>query len=310
MPRAAKQTGIYVERQIHAPLDRVWELTQTPQVHQRWDLRFTKITYLPRIEGEPQRFLYATRIGFGLAICGTGESVATRRDAAGDGISSLQFASDDALSLIREGSGYWRYIPAADGTRFLTWYDYRTRFGWLGRCVDRFVFQPLMGWATAWSFDRLALWAEQGTTPELSMTLAAVYALARTTIAGVWLWHGLIPKLLFRDADERRMLMESGVSPQLLTAVGAAEIAMALLVLLTWRWRGMFAVQAGLMVAGIVAVALRSPEYLTHAFNPVTLNALVCAMAAVGWMVAPYVPTARRCIRADPRADSWPEEAT
>jgi hypothetical protein len=31
--------------------------------------------------------------------------------------------------LIREGSGYWRYVPTGNGLRFFTWYDYEVRFG-------------------------------------------------------------------------------------------------------------------------------------------------------------------------------------
>jgi hypothetical protein len=34
------------------------------------------------------------------------------------------------LSIIREGSGYWKYIPTAEGIRFLTWhlFGYRGSF--------------------------------------------------------------------------------------------------------------------------------------------------------------------------------------
>ncbi len=157
---------------LRAPLDEVWRLTQQPAVHQRWDLRFSEIRYLPRTdESEPQRFLYATRIGFGLAIRGTGESVGERIAASGEATSSLSFASQDWKSLISTGSGYWRYIPLEDGVRFFTWYDYATRFGVVGRVVDRCVFRPLMGWATAWSFDRLRLWLEQRQAPETSLAL-------------------------------------------------------------------------------------------------------------------------------------------
>src|SRR6266480_3729964 len=60
--------GIYVEIPIRASIDELWEKTQNPQLHQRWDLRFTQIEYLPRQGDEPQRFLYRTRIGFGLKI--------------------------------------------------------------------------------------------------------------------------------------------------------------------------------------------------------------------------------------------------
>src|SRR5439155_26560914 len=109
-------------------------------------------------EHEPQRFRYSTRIGFGLKIDGKGESTGTREDGTGIRTSALKFWSSDPKSLIKEGSGYWRYVPALGGVRFLTWYDYRTSCGLAGGLIDRIVFRPLIGWATAWSFDRLRLW--------------------------------------------------------------------------------------------------------------------------------------------------------
>ena len=51
-----------------------------------------------------------------------------------------------STTIIREGSGYWKYIPARDGIVFLTGYDYSTRFGRPGILFDRAIFRPLMGW--------------------------------------------------------------------------------------------------------------------------------------------------------------------
>ena len=217
-------TGLYIEIRMKADMESVWRLTQEPGFHERWDLRFTRIKYLPKASEEDlQHFVYETRIGFGLAVRGTGESVATRLSPDGTTTSSLKFASEDKLSLISEGAGYWKYVPASGGLRFLTWYDYRTRYGYLGKLADA-VFRPLMGWATAWSFDRLRLWAEDGITPETSLHMSAIHALCRVSLAGVWIWHGLVPKLLFRDADEQIMLAQAGVAAQWLPWVGVAEI--------------------------------------------------------------------------------------
>lgn len=297
--------GIYVEIRIEAPLDTVWRLTQEPALHQRWDLRFTRIEYLPRPDlAEPQHFLYETRIGFGLAIRGTGESLAERATDAGDTTSSLKFASADAKSLIRTGSGYWRYVPTPQGLRFLTWYDYQVRFGAPGRLLDHTLFRPLMGWATAWSFDRLRLWAERGQAPELSLALALIYALARLSVASIFVWHGLVPKLLYHHIDEQRMLLQSGVPAALvrtaLNALGTAEVLFGALLLLTWRRRSLFLFTAVLMLLATVAVAARSPAYLPAAFTPVTLNLATAALAIVGWLAAPFVPSARSCRRAPP----------
>ena len=90
---------------------------------------------------------------------------------------------------------------------FLTWYDYETRFGWAGRAVDRLLFRPLIGWATAWSFDRLRLWIERGIDPASSLRLSLIHALSCFGLAFIWLYHGLIPKLLFPSADELPVAM-------------------------------------------------------------------------------------------------------
>ncbi|WP_060906343.1 hypothetical protein, partial [Streptomyces scabiei] len=161
--------GLYIETYVRADLDALWAHSQDPALHQRWDLRFTEIRYLPRAEGEPRRFRYATRVLPGLTVAGTGVSAGERERPDGTRTSALRFSSPHPLSLIAEGSGYWRYVPEGDGIRFLTGYDYRPRWGRAGALADRLLFRPLMGWATAWSFDRLRLWLERGITPERAL---------------------------------------------------------------------------------------------------------------------------------------------
>jgi uncharacterized membrane protein YphA (DoxX/SURF4 family) len=300
-----KAPPIYVETRINSTVERLWQLKQDPALHQRWDLRFSEITYMPRASAEePQRFLYETRIGFGLGIRGTGESTGQIARGGGETTSALKFASADPKSLIREGSGYWRYLPRENGIRFLTWYDYDVRFGTAGRVVDRLLFRPLIGWATAWSFDRLRMWAEDEQSPEASRDLALLHAISRLTVAAVWLWHGLVPKLLFRSADELTMLREAGFSAQWLPRIGIAEVLFGILILFTWRSRTVLVINALLMILATLSVALWSPEYLTAAFNPVSLNVSVLALSIVGWIAAGRIPTAIRCLRKKPAEDA------
>jgi hypothetical protein len=281
--------GIYVEIFITAPFDAVWSHTQTPQIHERWDLRFTSIEYLPGTQ--PQRFRYETRLGFGLRVCGEGETTAAPRSSA------LRFWSNDWKSLIEDGSGYWKYVDAEGGVRFLTWYDYRTRHGVLGRIFDRFVFRPLIGWATAWSFDRLRIWLEEGTPPEVSAQIALGHAIARVGVALVWIWHGLVPKILVPSADEYSLAAAAGMSASMVPWVGALEILLGVLALATWRWRDYFLWTALAMVVALGVVGFTATEYLFAAFNPVTLNVLVMMMAMVGFLAGKYRPDARRCLR-------------
>ena len=297
------QPGIYVEILIRGSVDRLWQLTQDPALHQRWDLRFHRISYLPRADSSvPQRFLYETRIGFGLAIRGTGETLGQKSSGNDETTSALKFASDDPKSLIREGSGYWRYIPTDDNVRFLTWYDYNVRFGAFGRLLDQFAVRPLIGWATAWSFDRLRLWVEIDQSPETSMALSLLHGVARITVAFIWIWHGLIPKLLFHHVDEVTMLRQANIPSHWLSALGVAEIAMGILVLSTWNRRITLIATALLMVLATIGVAVRSSQFLPAAFNPVSLNGAVFALCIVGLIASKSLPNARRSIRKDPRS--------
>ncbi|MEL7978120.1 SRPBCC family protein [Isoptericola sp. F-RaC21] len=153
--------GIYVETTIAAPLETVWALTQDPAQHVRWDVRFSRITPTTPAPGGGTRFTYSRRTPVGTVV-GDGVSLGERDRPDGTRTSALRFATADRRSPIRAGRGYWRYAPDGDGVRFVTGYDYVP--GW-GRLLDR-VARPLLGWATAWSFDRLRLWAEQGVEPE------------------------------------------------------------------------------------------------------------------------------------------------
>ena len=163
-----RRRPIYVESRIRCDMEDLWAATQDPELHQRWDLRFGEITYLPREGDGPQQFVYATTVAPGVTIAGTGESLGERDRHDGSRWSGLRFWANDARSIIEAGAGYWRYVPTDDGIRFLTRYDYRPRWGRAGELVDRWLFRPVFGWATAWSFDRLRLWLEEAITPERS----------------------------------------------------------------------------------------------------------------------------------------------
>lgn len=297
--------SIYVEIRIRAAMEDVWRLTQVPDLHARWDLRFTDIEYLPRPQEQaPQRFAYATRIGFGLAIRGGGETVGGCDEVEGGRTSALKFWSDDPKSLIREGAGYWRYIPIDDGIRFLTSYDYRVRFGALGRAFDALFFRPLLGWATAWSFDRLRLWAEKGVAPSVSLERALIHVLARTGVGFVWLYQGAIPKLIYRHADELAMLRRAGVPSgsewPVLQLVGWSEVLFGLVFLAPVAARWPYGLTVVLMILATLGVAVHSPQHLTAAFNPVSLNVLMIALSLVGLWSSRDLPTARRCLRKMP----------
>ncbi|MFM9920538.1 SRPBCC family protein [Lacisediminihabitans sp. H27-G8] len=153
---------IYVEIEVRSPIDRVWLLTQDPVQHSRWDLRFSSITPTAGRADGGYQFRYERRLPLH-TIIGTGISLGERGGPDGTRTSALRFATDDRLSPLAGGRGYWRYRPTPDGVTFITGYDYTP--GW-GSTLDRLVLRPFIGWMTAWSFDRLRIWAETDVPPE------------------------------------------------------------------------------------------------------------------------------------------------
>jgi uncharacterized membrane protein YphA (DoxX/SURF4 family) len=158
-----------------------------------------------------------------------------------------------------------------------------------------------MGWATAWGFDRLRLWLEDGVDPTQAMRQTLVHGVTRVGLALIFAYHGLVPKLLGSHADEIAMLRDAGIAAEnawsVLASLGAAELLLALCLLIFWfrRWPSLLCV--GLMVLATIVVAVNSPRYLGAAFNPVSFNLAVGCLAVIDVMVLPGLPSAARCRR-------------
>ncbi|MGH8692761.1 MAG: DoxX-like family protein [Burkholderiales bacterium] len=110
-------------------------------------------------------------------------------------------------------------------------------------------------------------------------------ALCRGTVAFVWLYQGLVPKLLGPSADELAMAMAVFNAPEIAMKMsrlaGVFEIAFSVCVVLFWRraWPLWMTLMAMLGLLAFVAIFM--PQLLTGAFNPVTTNLSVAALAAV-----------------------------
>ncbi|AHM61569.1 hypothetical protein D770_16575 [Flammeovirgaceae bacterium 311] len=294
-----KPKPLYIETHIDCPLEALWEHTQDPALHQLWDLRFTQITYLPKPRAhDPQRFLYSTKIGFGISVNGTGESIATKTTAAGDCTSVLKFWSNSPLSLIRSGSGYWKYQPQKDGVRFFTGYDYQTRWGWAGRTIDRYLFRPLMLWATAWSFDCLKNWLEKEIHPLQALRAQASVAIASAVLGLVWIYQGLVPKLLFPHTGELSLLEQSGLFPGfeygVIIGIGLMEILFGCCLLLFRNKPVHYLNMLALGVLGAGA-AFSNPQVLLAPFNPATLNLALIGLSLICLIHLKDLPYAANC---------------
>ncbi|MCC5952989.1 MAG: DoxX-like family protein [Acidimicrobiia bacterium] len=289
---------------MRVPMEQLWDATQDPDEHQRWDVRFGSITYLPKMEGEPQRFTYATTVAPGVTVGGTGESLGDRDRPDGTRWSGLRFWAKDRRSIIDAGAGYWRYVPTDDGIRFLTRYDYRPRWGRLGELVDRVVFRPAFGWATAWSFDRLRLWLEEGIPPERSRDQAIAHATAVGGLVGVFAYQGLVPKVWKVDQDEVAIWQGLGLSGsrarKLVRTVGAVEAGFAVATAARSGKRWPFVIAMAAMPTLAIGAATSDRSILTKAFNPGSLGIAVAALAGVALATRDGRPSGRRPLRTAP----------
>ncbi len=298
-----KNKPIYVEIPIKADIEKIWQKTQTPELHEQWDLRFSSISYLPKnTEDEPQSFLYERKIGFSLKVAGWGKSSGAHNNKDGTRTSSLHFGTDQKISPIKEGKGYWQYVPAEEGTIFLTQYDYEIRNkGLFGKIVD-FFFRPLIGWGTALSFDVLKRWLEKGELPRIQYLRFCCSALITALFFLVWVYQGLVPKILMMHPVELTMLsdltsMEGEKARMLLMLIGAAEIMFGTAWLFYRNKRQLHALQILIFPVLTLSAVIAEPTVATHPFNPLTFNLSLWLLSFVGFLLGKDLPTAANCVR-------------
>lgn len=294
-----KRRPLYIKTTIECDLDTLWEHTQDPVLHQQWDLRFTTIEYLSKANpNSSQEFLYETNI-LGIKINGTGESVATKTNSTGESTSVLKFASNSRISLIREGSGYWKYRPQQGGVQFITGYDYKTHWGSFGTLTDRLIFRPLMVWATAWSFDCLKNWIERGLHPKQALKAQWTVSLLHLALGMVWVYHGLVPKLLYPHAGELEMMQQvpfvRGYGEGVLTAVGWVEILFGLLCFFYYR-KIIHVINIAAVTALFVGALMSKPAVFAEPFSPFSLTVTMIAISIVALQFYSDLPRASHCL--------------
>jgi hypothetical protein len=295
-----KGKAIYVGTEIATPMEKLWEYTQNPTLHTEWDIRFTEILYLPKEDDAPQRFLYRTKMGFGWEIAGEGEAIGDLYQNSGERVSSLKFWTDNPLSLIRVGRGYWKYTPCGGSIRFETQYDYEPRFGLLGRLLDGYVFRPLMGWATAWSFDALKIWLEKGLHPKQLLRHAVVYWIVCLLFSFVWVYQGVVPKLLAMHPKELYMmhaLFGEIANTSLLRVIGICEVLFGLIWLVPFNKRRLFVLHAMMLGILTISAVVADTTSIIHPFNPIVFNISLLATSLIGFLCAHNLPRAANCKR-------------
>lgn len=298
-----KNKPIYVEISINENMERVCEASQNPAMHEQWDLRFSSIPYLPKEDNETtQLFEYKKNIALGLTVAGWGKSVGTLHAKDGSRTSSLHFGTDHFLSPIKEGKGYWKYVHVDNATKFFTQYDYETPFGSFGKLLDRIAFRPLLGWATALSFDVLKRWLEKGDHPSAQFNRFFTQWIITLLFCFVWFYQGLIPKIIMKHPEE--IALTSAILPThsseaytMVATIGIIEMIFSLIWILYRNKRRLLILQLVLLPFLSFFAILADSSVLSHPFNPLTFNLSLIVLTIIGLLSSKDVPTAKSCKR-------------
>jgi uncharacterized membrane protein YphA (DoxX/SURF4 family) len=125
----------------------------------------------------------------------------------------------------------------------------------------------------------------------MNTKLWIVKTTARVALGLVWLYEGLVPKILFLRADEIDLVRKSGLilrSPEwTLLVMGILQIAVGLWLLIGWAERLAVAVATFWMFVLIVLVAGGNPGMLTDPYGALAKDFCLVACAITVWLLAP-----------------------
>lgn len=113
------------------------------------------------------------------------------------------------------------------------------------------------------------------------------YAIAKCTLAFMWVYQGIVPKLLGPHKDEIMMNMSLGLTEnqaiQLAQIGGTLEVLLGMTILIFWHHRWPL-VLTGISMIGLLAFTLIFvPQLTLAAFNPVTVNICVLSLTVIAF---------------------------
>ena len=121
--------------------------------------------------------------------------------------------------------------------------------------------------------------------------LWTIKVISRVALGVVWLYEGLVPKILFLRADQLDLVERSGMvwrSPEwTLQALGLAQIALGIWLLVGWTERFTVAIATMSMLVLIALVASGNPAMLTDPYGALVKDFCLVACAITVWMLSP-----------------------
>lgn len=127
-------------------------------------------------------------------------------------------------------------------------------------------------------------------------TIRTVKLLARISLGLVWLYEGLVPKILFLNAHPEQidLVRRSGLfwpTPEAtLVTLGALQVVAGAILIIGWAERAAVVLTTLWMAALIVLVAAGRPAMLTDPFGALAKDLCLLSCAATVWLLSSPQP--------------------
>lgn len=108
--------------------------------------------------------------------------------------------------------------------------------------------------------------------------------ISRYSLALIFFYHGLVPKLLFKS--EQEVLMNNTFMPFMekdfaLISSGIAEVLYAFLLVIFASNKKLLYPAMAFSTLATIAIIIQLPQLMTHAFNPFSINLAVFSLALI-----------------------------
>lgn len=125
----------------------------------------------------------------------------------------------------------------------------------------------------------------------MKVQVTTVKIVSRAALGMVWLYEGLVPKILFMRPDEVALVRNSGIvwrTPEwTLLILGIAQVAFGLWLIIGWAERLAVALATIWMVVLIILVGAGNPAMLTDPYGALIKDLCLLACAFTVWALAP-----------------------
>ena len=118
----------------------------------------------------------------------------------------------------------------------------------------------------------------------LKRTLQPTIRTIQLSLAALWIYQGLVPKILFQAQDELRIWLLQGFDESLALALmqlsGVAEMIFGCLLLMLKPSRLLHGLNILAMLGLSLLIIALEPLYFSKAFNPFVMNGAMAALSA------------------------------